>query len=138
MIVPDQARARAREAVVCGPRDTIVCERCRVADTPLARMRGLLGRKGIGAEEGLLLRPAPSIHTFFMRFPIDAVFLDAHGRVLKVVEDLKPWRAAACRGAKAVLELAAGQARQRGIRLGDRLEERAFPSAASTGQRSVA
>ena len=58
---------------------------------------------------------------FFMRFPIDAVFLDRDLVVLKVVENLAPWRMAAQRGAKAVLELPAGAARQSGLRPGDRL-----------------
>src|SRR5437763_308231 len=70
----------------------VVCERCLVAETPLARMRGLLGRRGLDSEEGLLLRPAPSVHTFFMRFAIDVVFLARDGEVVKVVPSLRPWR----------------------------------------------
>ncbi len=94
---------------------TVVCERCLLAETPLARMRGLLGRSGLPAGEGLLLRPAASIHMAFMRFPIDAVFLDSTDRVVKVVAELKPWRMAGCRGARAVLELPAGEASRRGL-----------------------
>jgi len=94
---------------------TVVCERCLLAETPLARMRGLLGRSSLPAGEGLLLRPAASIHMAFMRFPIDAVFLDSADRVVKVVAELKPWRMAACRGARAVLELPAGEASRRGL-----------------------
>jgi uncharacterized membrane protein (UPF0127 family) len=56
-----------------------------------------------------------------MRFPIDVVFLDRELRVLKVVPDLQPWRAASGRGARAVLELAAGECERHGLRLGDRL-----------------
>ena len=55
---------------------TIVCERCTVAESPLTRLRGLLGRDGLEPGEGLLLRPASAVHTYFMRFPIDVVFLD--------------------------------------------------------------
>jgi uncharacterized membrane protein (UPF0127 family) len=94
---------------------TVVCERCLLAETPLARMRGLLGRSSLPAGEGLLLRPAASIHMAFMRFPIDAVFLDSGDRVVKVVAELKPWRMAGCRGARAVLELPAGEASRRGL-----------------------
>ena len=94
---------------------TVVCERCLLAETPLARMRGLLGRSSLPAGEGLLLRPAASIHMAFMRFPIDAVFLDSADRVVKVVAELKPWRMAGCRGARAVLELPAGEASRRGL-----------------------
>jgi uncharacterized membrane protein (UPF0127 family) len=95
-----------------------------VADRPLPRMRGLIGRSGLPAGEGLLLRPAPSIHTAFMRFPIDALFLDRDLRVLQVVECLGPWRMASKRGARAVLELSAGESARRGVRVGDRLELR--------------
>ncbi len=98
-----------------------VCERCDVAETPLKRMRGLLGRSGLEPGEGILLRPASSIHTAFMRFPIDALFLDREDRVIRVVRDLRPWRAAGCRGARAVLELPSGESERRGVRPGDRL-----------------
>jgi uncharacterized protein len=98
---------------------TIACERCLLAETALARMRGLLGRRGLPPGEGILLRPAAAVHTWFMRFPIDCVFLAADGTVLKVAERLAPWRAASCRKAKAVLELAAGEAERVGIRPGD-------------------
>jgi hypothetical protein len=84
-------------------------------------MKGLLGRKGLDAGEGLLIRPASSIHMFFMRFPIDAVFLDRDLAVRKVVAGLKPWRIAFARGAKSVVELSAGEAARRGIGPGDRL-----------------
>lgn len=96
----------------------VVCERCLLAETPLARLRGLLGRSDLPAGEGLLLRPAGSIHTAFMRFPIDAVFLDRADRVLKVAHELAPWRMSGCRGARAVLELPAGEAAKRGLHAG--------------------
>lgn len=88
----------------------VVGSRCLVADRPWLRMRGLLGRSGLGPGEGLLLRPAGSVHTAFMRFPIDVVFLDRELVVVDVVRDLKPWRAAGRRGARSVLELASGAA----------------------------
>lgn len=100
----------------------VVCERCSVADNSLTRMRGLLGRKSLETGQGLLLRPAGSIHMFFMRFPIDAVFLSRDGEVLKVSPNVRPWRTAGARGAKAVIELPAGEAERRGIRAGDRLD----------------
>ena len=99
----------------------VVCERCVLADTALTRMRGLLGRRELPVGEGLFLRPASSIHMAFMRFPIDAVFLDEDGRVVKVARDLRPWRMAAARRAKAVVELPAGEASRRGIEVGHRL-----------------
>ena len=105
-----------------GPRAQVVCERCKVADGPLTRLRGLMGRRELPRGEGLLLKPAPSIHTFFMRFPIDAVFLDAGMNVLSVKAALSPWRVAGQRGARAVLELPAGEARRRGVMEGTNLE----------------
>jgi uncharacterized membrane protein (UPF0127 family) len=100
----------------------VLCERCFVADSAVARMRGLLGRSGLESGEGLLLRPASSVHTFFMRFPIDVVFLGRDGEVLKVAERVPAWRTAAARGAKAVVELPAGEAARRALRVGDRLD----------------
>ena len=100
----------------------IACERCTVADRMLSRMKGLLGRKDLPTGEGILIRPAPSIHTFFMRFPIDVVFLSRQGDVLKIAERVAPWRARSCRHSYAVLELAAGEAGRRGLAVGDRID----------------
>ena len=97
----------------------MVCERCVVADSPLRRMRGLLGRKELPSGEGILLRPAGSVHTFFMRFPIDVVFLDRELRVVVIAADVPPWRTRGARGAKAVVELPAGEASRRGLAEGD-------------------
>jgi len=82
-------------------------------------MRGLLGRASLAPDEGMLFRPAGSIHTLFMRFPIDVVFCDRELVVLKVVPALPPWRSAGARGAKVVVELAPGAAA--GLEPGDRL-----------------
>ena len=84
-------------------------------------MRGLLGRKELPSGEGILLRPAGSVHTFFMRFPIDVVFLDRDLSVLSVAEDVRPWKMRGARGAKAVLELPSGECARRGIRVGQQL-----------------
>jgi uncharacterized membrane protein (UPF0127 family) len=87
----------------------------------MTRLRGLLGRSELPAGEGLLLRPAASVHTWFMRFAIDVVFLDPELSVLAVRSDVGPWRIAGKRGARAVLELAAGEAHRRRIRPGAQL-----------------
>lgn len=96
--------------------------RWRVAATPLARMRGLLGRPPLAAGDGLLLRRCAGVHTCFMRAPIDVVFLSGDGDVLHVVPRLRPWHAVCRRGAHAVLELPPGTCAAAGIRPGDRLE----------------
>ncbi len=102
-------------------RGNTVCERALIADRPVARMRGLLGRRSLAAGEGLLLRPASSVHTGFMRFPIDVLFLDGTLRVMKVTESLPPWRAAGARRGRSVIELAAGESTRRAVSVGDRL-----------------
>jgi uncharacterized membrane protein (UPF0127 family)/CheY-like chemotaxis protein len=107
-------------------RERVVCERGFVANRALARMRGLLGRSHLPEGEGLLLEPAYAIHTAFMRFPIDVVFLDSHMRVMKVVDSLPPWRTSGAHQAFSVLELAAGQASDRGVAAGDRLDVQAI------------
>jgi uncharacterized membrane protein (UPF0127 family) len=112
---------RRGRVALTGPRGATVCERCTVAGTAVARARGLLGRRELPGGEGLLLRPASSIHTLFMRFPIDVVFLDRELTVRKVVPRLRPWRLAFGLGSHAVLELAAGECERRGIARGDRL-----------------
>ena len=101
-------------ALVAGER--VVCPGLSVADTATSRMKGLL------------LRPAGSFHTAFMQFPIDVVFLDAEMKVLRVEANLRPWRLAAQRGAKAVVELPAGTAESRGLAVGLTLELAEHPS----------
>ena len=109
-----------------------MCERCLLAETALTRMKGLLGRESLPSGEGILLKPASSVHMAFMRFAIDAVFLDRDMRVVKIAADLKPWRAAGARGAKSVVELPAGEAARRGLTVGDRLTAGSSPATAAT------
>ena len=114
----------------------VLCASCTVAATPLTRLRGLLGRDGLAENHGLLIRPTWSVHTAFMRFSIDVVFLDRDLRVLEVVADLAPWRVASHRGAHSVLELPAGECARVGLVAGDRLESLSPPSPErSAGQR---
>lgn len=98
-----------------------VCERCALAHSAPRRMKGLLGRRELPRGEGVHLQPASSVHMFFMRFPVDVVFLDRDLRVVHVRPSLKPWRVAGKRGATSALELAEGEAERRGIAAGDRL-----------------
>ena len=98
---------------------TVVCAQCAIASTPIARLKGLLGRSSLEPGEGMLFPRTGSIHMFFMRFALDVVFCDRELEVVKVVRDLKPWKTAAARGAKVVIELPVGAAA--GIEPGDRL-----------------
>jgi len=99
--------------------ESVVCARCAVAKTPWTRLRGLLGRASLDANEGMLFPRTGSIHMLFMRFAIDAVFCDRDLVVLHVERGLRPWRMASRRGAKTVIELAEGAAA--GVQPGDRL-----------------
>ena len=114
-------RSRNREVAV-SRLGAVVCERCSVAESPLTRMKGLLGRNELPAGEGIWLRPCGSVHTAFMRFAIDVVFLDRSLTVVKVAHELRPWRMAGARKANAALELPAGTAAALGLGPGDVLE----------------
>ena len=79
--------------VINRTRGTLLADRAGEATGMWDRMKGLLGRDGLPVGEGLLITPCNSIHMFFMRFPIDALFLDAQGTVVKLFAALPPWRA---------------------------------------------
>ena len=97
--------------------------KCLVATTFVPRFLGLMGRKGLGADEALAFPGCNSIHTFFMRFPIDVVFVAADGNVVEVIERLYPWRMLMPRfKAKHVIELQPGRAGELGIRSGVKLD----------------
>jgi uncharacterized membrane protein (UPF0127 family) len=102
----------------------VVASRVETADDFMARGIGLLGRAGLASEEGLWLVPGKSIHTWFMRFAIDVLFLDAKLTVVKVIEDMGPWRMSPwVSEAHSVLELQGGVLKGR-VAVGDRLEMR--------------
>jgi uncharacterized membrane protein (UPF0127 family) len=105
----------------------VLCEYCVLADTLPRRLRGLLGRRELVPGEGIVLRPGWSIHTAFMRYPIDVVFVSADQVVLRIVAGLKPWRTALCREAHDVVELANGEVARRGLAEGDRVTWAARP-----------
>lgn len=113
--------SRMKKIVVIGPKGQVVCDVCHLADKPHTRLRGVIGWKRLRQGEGVLIRPTFSVHTAFVRFPIDAVFLDKEMTVVSIAENLKPWRLASSRRAKAVLELAAGECARLEVGLGDRL-----------------
>ena len=101
--------------------DEALAERVEVAVTRRDRRKGLLGRSGLEPASALIIAPCFSIHTMFMRFDIDAVFVDEDGRAVKVVRDMPPWRIAVDPTAHAVVELPAGSLRDRQVNVGDRL-----------------
>ncbi len=92
-------------------RGTVIAVQAEVARGFWARGRGLLGRPAMGPDEALVISPCGSIHTFGMRFGIDALFLDARRRCLAVARDLRPGRIGPLvPGTRTVVELAAGGA----------------------------
>lgn len=108
-------------------RGTVLCELLENAGGLGGQSRGLLGREGLGAGEGMLFdngrfTPFMWMHMFFMRFAIDIVFLDRERRVIRINHDLKPWRLSAMVfGARQALELEAGAARASGTEPGDQI-----------------
>lgn len=119
MAVPRPRSRRLPQTVsVVAGNGTVVCTHCEVAERTIARMRGLLGRDGLGEGEGMLINGAPSVMTYFMRFPIDVVFIDRAQTIVKVVHALAPWRTAGARKAAAALELPAGTAAALGLQPG--------------------
>ena len=106
--------------IVNATRNTILANSFETADTPLKRMRGLLGRTSLSAGEALVIRPCNSIHMFFMKFSIDVVFVDANHRVVGEASRLKPYRISpvfwnsAC-----AIELPVGTIESTGTQVGD-------------------
>jgi uncharacterized membrane protein (UPF0127 family) len=121
--VDGEARGgESRVRVVAAESGEVVCTHCEIEEGMFGRMRGLLGRRGLEPGGGMLLAPAPSVMTFFMRFSIDVVFLDREHRIVGVSHTLRPWRVAAARRAHAALELPAGTAAACGLQKGDVLD----------------
>jgi uncharacterized membrane protein (UPF0127 family) len=112
---------RMKKLVLVAPDGQLVCNLCHLADRPHMRIRGVIGWKELRPGEGVLLRPSFAIHTAFVRFPIDVVFLDSQMKVVATTTRLRPWRIAATRRAHSVLELAAGECARLGIQVGDQV-----------------
>jgi uncharacterized membrane protein (UPF0127 family) len=100
----------------------VVAGTVELAVTRATRRRGLLGRDGLANGHALLIAPCSSIHTWFMRFPIDVIFVKRNGTVLKTRAAIPAWKMAFCWGAYAVVELPAGAVAEAGVIVGDRLE----------------
>lgn len=111
-------------------RGTVLATCLEVADSGPKRNKGLLGRKGLVSGGGLWIIPCESVHTFFMQFPIDLIYLDRANRVKKVRDSVPPWRLSACLSAHSILELPAGTIRSTQTQPGDTLNF--APAAAAT------
>ena len=103
-------------------RDTVLGRSIDIADTSAKRRTGLLKHERLEPGEGLWIKPCESVHTFFMKFPIDLVYIDKNRKVRKVRHAVPPWRLSMCLTAHSILELPAGTAEQTGTVKGDVLE----------------
>ena len=115
------AEGTAPLALVNERTDKVMAEVVELAVTRRSRRQGLLGRDGLPASTGMVLAPCFSIHTAFMRFPIDAAFVSRSGMVVKMVHEMGAWRLAMAPRAYAVVELPAGTLRGSDVATGDRL-----------------
>lgn len=111
-----------RWSIRVGSESRLLATRARIARSLAARVVGLLGRDGLGEGEGLILPACRSIHTAFMRFTIDAVFVDRRWRVIRVWQALPPWRVTPIIWrAQAVIELPPGTAKRANVSVGDQV-----------------
>jgi uncharacterized protein len=102
-------------------RNAVLGEAVDVADTSEKRRTGLLKHTGLAPGEGLWIKPCESVHTFFMKFAIDLVYIDKKHKVRKARKAVPPWRLSACLSAHSILELPAGTIERTGTQAGDEL-----------------
>jgi uncharacterized protein len=120
-------------------RKTLLATCMEVAESGLNRNKGLLGRASLSPGEGLWIVPCEAVHTFWMQFPIDLVYLDRKKRIKKLRSSVPPWRLSACLSAHSILELPSGTIQSSRTEIGDTLEfsSAPFPNGDS-GQREQA
>ena len=117
-----QVRPEKRLRVENLTRRTLLASSMEVADTAARRNKGLLGRERLLPGEGLWIVPCESVHTFWMQFSIDLVYLDSKKAIRKLVSEVRPWRLSGCLWAHSVLELPSGTIRETRTQMGDTLE----------------
>jgi len=110
-------------------RNTLLADQASRADSFMQRFKGLMGVTDLPMGHGLHIAPCTSIHTFFMKIPIDAIFLDASQQIVDICHAMPPWKVSRVYfGAKSVLELPAGTAAASKTEAGDRLSFEVLPS----------
>ena len=123
--------------LVNATKKSVVSDHCRFANTVIKRMVGLLNRKNLAEGEGLLLDRCYGVHTFFMRFSIDILFLDRDLRVIRAVPALPPFRTSAVRHAVYVLELPVGAIARTHTEAGDQIQMRSVGQDTTTNGKAV-
>jgi len=108
----------------------LLCSELVLCNSFSRRLRGLLGKRSLLAQQGAVITPCCAIHTVGMAFAIDVVFVDRGGEIVYLVENLRPFRAAGEPGAHSVIELAAGSIQQHGLQIGQRLRLARHPGTA--------
>lgn len=100
----------------------VIASRVKAAKNPWTRFWGLMGKESLDEQAGLWIEPCNSIHSCFMRFAFDAVFLDKEGYIVDVVEVMRPWRFShLVKGGRVTLELPEGRVRSLGLEVGQQL-----------------
>lgn len=117
-------------------RNAVLASSLEIADSSQTRREGLMGRNGLSPGGGLWIVPCESVHTFFMHFAIDLVYLDRQKRVKKLVSKVVPWRVSACLSAHSVLELPAGTIRNTHTATGDVLDVQSESGVTAPGSHS--
>lgn len=121
LIQPREKAATAKIKVFNLTQHRQVADQVELAGENRQRRKGLLGRESLGAGEGLWIVPCEAVHTFWMRFPLDLIYLDRRHRVVKTRSGVPPWRLSACLRAHSVLELPAGTISKTQTMRGDHL-----------------
>ncbi|MBN2724890.1 MAG: DUF192 domain-containing protein [Deltaproteobacteria bacterium] len=122
-MIPEKSRNNGKFYTVTTTENNRICSNVKLASSFRSRLKGLMFTKSIDKDEGLYITPCTSIHMFFMKFSIDAVFLDSNGVILEIYHDLKPWRLSRLHvAAHGVLELHKGVAREYGLEKNTKLE----------------
>lgn len=111
-----------KKYVKISKQNNIICESCEVANNHFTRFMGLMFRKGLKENCGLILDPCNQIHTFHMKFPIDVITIDENNVILEIFEAVEPWKVKpAVKHGKKVIELDANVAKQKDLHIGDKL-----------------
>lgn len=109
--------------VMNASKNIVLVDNCRTADTFISRFLGLMGKPCLPSDSGLVITPCNSIHMFFMRFPLDVVFVDRNNTVVSLVENIKPWRVSGiAKKARSAIELTSGTIKRTQTEIGDKLE----------------
>lgn len=109
--------------VLNATRSKLIANQSEIAQTIFSRSKGLLGRKCLNKGEALIIKSCNSIHTFFMQFAIDVIFVDKNDRVVRAIENIKPFRLSPIiLKSSYVIELSVGAIRSSSTQAGDQLK----------------